>query len=68
MKPRVDPANRSGKSATAVGESERASFGNRSNTPPKIIEQMANEVSAGMPTSQGSQYFGIRSLPIMSHG
>src|SRR5947208_5078397 len=44
------------------------SFGNRSKTPPKIIEQMANDVSAGMPTSHGSQYFGMRSLPNMSHG
>jgi hypothetical protein len=43
-------------------------FGNRSKTPPKIIEQIARHVSAGMPTSQGSQYLSIRSLPIMSHG
>ena len=27
--------------------------------PPNIIEQMALDVSAGMPTSQGSQYFSI---------
>jgi len=31
------------------------SRGNRSNTPPKIIEQMDRHVSAGIPTSQGSQ-------------
>ena len=43
-------------------------LGNRSKTPPNIIEQMASEVSAGMPTSQGSQYFGMRSLPTMSQG
>jgi hypothetical protein len=29
--------------------------GNRSSTPPKIIEQIALDSSAGMPTSQGSQ-------------
>ena len=43
-------------------------FGYRSNTPEKTMEQAAREVSAGMPTSQGSQYLVIISLPIMSHG
>jgi len=43
-------------------------FGKRSKTPLNIIEQIANEVSAGIPTSHGSQYFGIRFLPIMSQG
>ena len=42
--------------------------GKRSKTPPKIMEQMASDPSAGMPTSHGSQYLGIRSLAIMSHG
>src|ERR1700677_4201207 len=37
------------------------SFGNCSKTPPKIIEQIARDVSAGIPTSQGSQYFAMRS-------
>ena len=32
------------------------------------MEQAARDVSAGMPTSQGSQYLVIISLPIMSHG
>ena len=30
--------------------------------------EIARQVSAGMPTSHGSQYFGIRAFPIMSHG
>src|SRR5262249_56486078 len=34
----------------------------------KIIEQIACETSAGMPTSHGSQYLGMRSWPIMSQG
>src|SRR6516162_4314689 len=34
------------------------SVGNRSNTPPKIMEQIARDVSAGIATSHGSQYFG----------
>src|ERR1035437_7025437 len=44
------------------------SFGRRSSTPPNIIEQIASEVSAGIPTSQGSQYFCIFSCPIISQG
>src|SRR5690349_15603924 len=42
--------------------------GSFSNTPPNIIEQIALDVSAGMPTSQGSQYFCICFSPIISHG
>src|SRR6266404_4413839 len=42
--------------------------GRRSRTPPKMTEQMASETSAGMPTSQGSQYFRILASPIMSQG
>ena len=49
-------------------ENATRKFGKRSKTPPNIIEQIASEVSAGIPTSHGSQYFGIRSVPIMSHG
>src|SRR6056300_1071706 len=44
------------------------SLGRRSKTPPKIIEQMANELSAGIPTNQGNQYFVIFSFAIMSQG
>ena len=44
------------------------SLGSRSNIPPKIIEQIANEVSAGIPTNQGNQYFCILSWPIISQG
>src|SRR5258705_4767301 len=44
------------------------SRGSRSRTPPKISEQMASESSAGIPTSQGSQYLRIRSSPTMSQG
>lgn len=44
------------------------SCGKRSSTPPKIIEQMASVVSAGMPTSHCNQYLLIRSLANMSHG
>ena len=44
------------------------SFGRRSSTPPKIRQQAARDCSAGMPTSHGSQYFGMVSRPIMSHG
>ena len=43
-------------------------FGKAANTPPKIMEQMARLVSAGMPTSQGNQYFCICSSPIISQG
>ena len=39
------------------------SAGSRSSTPPKMSEQIASETSAGIPTSQGSQYFCIRSWP-----
>src|SRR6266478_2667167 len=42
--------------------------GRRSRTPPKMTEQTASETSAGMPTSQGSQYFRILASPIMSQG
>src|SRR5882762_1615271 len=42
--------------------------GRRSRKPPKMREQMASETSAGMPTSQGSQYFRILASPIMSQG
>src|SRR2546427_823848 len=42
--------------------------GRRSRTPPEMTEQMASETSAGMPTSQGSQYFRILASPIMSQG
>ena len=42
--------------------------GRRSSTPPKITQQMASAVSAGIPTSHGSQYLAIRSRPSMSHG
>src|SRR6185436_17845178 len=42
--------------------------GRRSKIPPKIIEQMAREVSAGIPTSQGSQYRDIFFSPIMFQG
>ena len=44
------------------------SRGRRSSTPPKISEQIASDVSAGIPTSHGSQYFDIRSLPSTSQG
>src|SRR5665213_466847 len=44
------------------------SFGRRSNTPPNIIEQIASDVSAGIPTNQGSQYFVIFCSPIISQG
>ena len=40
----------------------------RSNMPLNIILQMANVVSAGMPTSHGRKYLVMRLLPIMSHG
>ena len=43
-------------------------LGYRSNIPPKIMEHMALVVSAGMPTSHGSQYFSIFSVPIISQG
>jgi hypothetical protein len=33
------------------------SRGKRSKIPPKIIEQIARDVSAGIPTSHGNQYF-----------
>ena len=41
-------------------------LGRRSNIPPKIIEQIARQVSAGIPTSHGSQYLLIFSWPIIS--
>ena len=34
-------------------------LGSRSKTPPKTNELAARDVSAGIPTSQGSQYFSI---------
>ena len=43
-------------------------LGNFSNIPLKIIEQIALLVSAGIPTSQGSQYFSIWFFPIIFHG
>ena len=44
------------------------SLGNFSNIPPKIIEQIANDDSAGIPTNQGNQYFCIFSFDIISQG
>src|SRR3546814_5541333 len=44
------------------------SFGRRSSTPPNTRQQAARDCSAGMPTSHGSQYLGIDSVPIMSQG
>ena len=43
-------------------------FGSLSKPPPNIIEQIAREVSAGIPTNHGSQYFCILFCPIISHG
>ena len=37
-------------------------------TPPKITEQIANAVYAGIPTNHDSQYLLSRSFAIMSHG
>ena len=43
-------------------------LGNFSRTPPIKIEQIALDVSAGIPTSQGSQYFCISVSPIIFQG
>ena len=45
---------------TTTMRESNASFGNCSNTPPKIREQIALVVSAGIPTNQGSQYSCVR--------
>ena len=44
------------------------SFGYLSKMPPKIIEHIALDVSAGMPTSHGSQYLSMYCFPIMFQG
>src|SRR5690554_2722601 len=49
-------------------EKQTLSLGSFSNVPLNINEQAAHEVSAGIPTNQGSQYFLISSKPIMFHG
>ena len=38
------------------------------NIPENIMEHMARDVSAGMPTNHGNQYFCISFLPIISQG
>ena len=43
-------------------------LGNLSKIPPKIIEQIAREVSAGIPTSHGNQYRCMLFCPIMFQG
>ena len=55
----LDAAERPGKAPPPWAKAIR-SRGSRSSTPPKMTEQMARETSAGIPTSQGSQYLRMR--------
>ncbi len=68
VKAMLDPPDRDREMRRRRERKATRNFGKRSKTPPKIIEQIASEVSAGIPTSHGSQYFGIRFLPTMSQG
>src|SRR5690554_255048 len=49
-------------------EKHTLKLGNFSNVPLNIKEHAARDVSAGIPTSHGSQYFSISSKPIIFHG